>query len=68
MQATVMYLVISASIALKLENNGPKTKQSYFKAEVVAFTVESSKCYKFADGLLKFLKESPLKKIEIFEK
>ena len=62
MQPTVMYLMIFASIALKLENVGPKNKQSYFKAEVVAFTVESSKCYNFADGLLKCLKESPLKK------
>ena len=63
MQPTVMYLVIFGSVALKLENVGPKTKQSYFKAEVVAFTVESSNCYKFADGLVKFLKENPLKKI-----
>ena len=55
--------MIFASIALKLENVGPKNKQSYFKAEVVAFTVESSKCYNFADGLLKCFKESPLKKI-----
>ena len=53
MQPTVMYLLIFASIALKLENDGPKTKQSYFKAEVVVFTVESSKCYNCADGLLK---------------
>ena len=62
MQPTVMYLVISARIALKLENDGPKTKQSCFKAEVVVFTVEGSKCHNFADGLLKILKESPLKK------
>ena len=54
MQPTVMFLVIFASIALKLENDGPKTKQSYFKAEVVVFTVESSKCFNCADGLLKF--------------
>jgi len=57
-----MYLVILASIALKLENVCPKNKQSYFKAEVVAFNVDSSKCYKFADGLLKCLKENPLNK------
>ena len=62
MQPTVMYLVIFASIALKLENVGPRNKQSYFKAKVVAFNVESSKCYKFTDGLLKCLKENPLNK------
>ena len=40
MKPTVMYLVIFASIALKLENVGPKTKQSYFKAEVVALLLK----------------------------
>ena len=58
-----MYLVIFASIALKLENVGPKTKQSYFKAEVVALLLKVQKMLQFGWWFTKIFERKSTKKI-----